>query len=69
MLKDVDAGIVWQGYNPAVLDTSKLKANNKPFFFGGSQIPFELGIKGNTPVPLVSKSKVKTRVIKKLPKL
>ena len=39
-VKDVDGGLVWQGYNPSVLNhtTPKNTYVSKPFFFGGANI-------------------------------
>jgi hypothetical protein len=54
---DVDGGLTFQGYNPRIL-TGRLPAREKPFFFGGSQIPSSLGL---------SKSEITTKVSKKLP--
>jgi hypothetical protein len=54
---DVDGGLIFQGYNPRIL-TGRLPAQEKPFFFGGSQIPSSLGL---------TKSGMTTRLVKKLP--
>jgi hypothetical protein len=54
---DVDGGLNFQGYNPRIL-TGRLPAQEKPFYFGGSQVPSSLGL---------SKSGMSMRVVKKLP--
>lgn len=35
---DVDGGLVWQGFNPHIFGT-KISSQEKPFYFGGSQVP------------------------------
>lgn len=45
---DVDQGIIWQGYNPDVLKGARAlpkdQTATKPFYFGGSEVPTDLGI-------------------------
>lgn len=45
---DVDSGMIWQGYNPEVFKGTKAlpidKTATNPFYFGGSQVPADLGI-------------------------
>ena len=67
---DVDGSMIWQNYNPRII-TGKLPIeSNRPFYFGGSQVPSALGL---TPMEysgtgfLNSANKIKTRVVKKLP--
>lgn len=66
---DVDAGLVWQGYNPSIL-TERTPRESKPFYFGGSQVPTAnyLGPMNSLPQP-PRVSKKRTSVIKKLPSL
>ena len=45
-VKDVDGGLVWDGYNPRLF-TDKLPKEQyvaKPFYFGGSQVPESIGL-------------------------
>ena len=45
-VKDVDGGLVWQGYDPRLF-TGRLPQDqyvSKPFYFGGSQVPTDLGM-------------------------
>ena len=39
-IKDIDGGLVFQGYNPSVLNhtTPKDQYVSKPFYFGGSNV-------------------------------
>lgn len=69
-LKDIDGGLVWQGYNPHILSGRLPKEQYvaKPFYFGGSNIPTDLGL----PKSSYSGSGMKvstTQVVKKLPHL
>jgi hypothetical protein len=48
-IKDPDGGLVFQGYDPRVL-TGRLPVDQtatNPFYFGGSQVPHDLGISGS----------------------
>jgi hypothetical protein len=45
-VKDVDGGLIWNNYNPRMFG-DKIPADKyveKPFFFGGSQVPYQLGL-------------------------
>lgn len=69
-VKDVDGGLVWQGYNPSIL-TERTPAQEKPFYFGGSQTPTSnyLGPMNSLPQPRLFVDKPRTSVVKKLPSL
>lgn len=71
-VKDVDGGLVWQGYDPRLF-TGKLpqdKYVEKPFYFGGSQVPTDLGLPKNSYSGTgMSCSQCKMRAIKKLPNI
>lgn len=42
-IKDVDAGLVWTGYQPTPFKTPKhFKQPEKPFYQGGSEVPINL---------------------------
>ena len=45
-VKDVDGGIIWRGYNPRILSERLPKEQyvSKPFYFGGSNVPTDLGL-------------------------
>ena len=45
---DIDGGLTFQGYNPKIL-TGRLPKQEKPFYFGGNNVPFDLALK-NQPV-------------------
>jgi hypothetical protein len=69
-VKDVDGGMVWQGYNPATFGYKQ--PHEKPFYFGGSQVPLEVGMKGSgmaAPIPSVVAQPKRSvlRQVKKLP--
>lgn len=67
-VKDVDGGLVWQGYNPSVL-TNKTPKQEKQFYFGGSQVPTaDLSLPLNS-LPQPKYHKTKMSVVKKLPSL
>lgn len=55
---DVDGGLTFQGYNPGVFKSVKALPKDQtatfPFYFGGSEVPMDLGI-----------SKQKTQELKK----
>jgi hypothetical protein len=45
-VKDIDGGLVWQNYNPRMFG-DRLPADkyvSLPFYFGGSNIPTDLGL-------------------------
>ena len=69
-VKDVDGGLIWQGYAPRLF-TGKLPQEqyvSKPFYFGGSQVPSELGL----PKSAYSGTGMKSyalRGVKKLPSI
>lgn len=45
-VKDVDGGLNWRGYDPRLF-TGRLPHDqyvSKPFYFGGSQVPTNLGM-------------------------
>lgn len=70
-IKDVDGGLVWQGYNPSVI-TERTPAQEKPFYFGGSQTPTSnyLGPMNSLPQPSIpTVARKRTSVVKKLPSL
>lgn len=48
-VKDPDGGLIFQGFDPRVI-TGKLPVDqyvSKPFYFGGSEVPTDLGISGS----------------------
>ncbi len=66
-VKDVDGGMVWQGYNPATFGYKQ--PHERPFYFGGSQVPLEVGMKGSgmsAPIPVRPRRDI-LRQVKKLP--
>lgn len=66
-LKDVDGGLNFQFYNPHMF-TGRLpreQSVSKPFYFGGSQVPTELGLSPSSSGK-VSRD-IKTKSVKKLP--
>ena len=71
-VKDVDGGLVWDGYSPRIF-TGRLPKEqyvSKPFFFGGSQVPTDLGLspRSYSGTGMTCPS-CKTRVVKKLPSI
>lgn len=69
-IKDVDGGIIWQGYNPHILSGQMPKEQyiSKPFYFGGSNIPTDLGLTKSSYSGSGIKN-IRTQVVKKLPLL
>lgn len=68
-VKDVDGGIIWQGYNPATFGYKQ--PQEKPFYFGGSQVPIGIdpvtaGGSLEIPVPVRPRRDI-LRQVKKLP--
>lgn len=71
-VKDVDGGLVWQQYNPHLF-TGKLPQDQyveKPFFFGASQVPTNLGMSPSSysGSGMMSKKPI-VRSVKKLPSM
>jgi hypothetical protein len=65
-VKDVDGGLVWQGYNPSMFGYKQFQS--KPFYFGGSKVPIEIGMKGSgISIPVIPKRDIRQRQVKKLP--
>jgi hypothetical protein len=71
-VKDVDAGLIWQNYNPRMF-RDRLPADqsvSKPFFFGGSQIPTDLGLsKSQYSGSGMTCSACRLKSVKKLPNI
>jgi hypothetical protein len=67
---DPDGYMIWQHYNPRIITGRLPPKSDKPFYFGGSQVPSSLGLNpmeySGTGL-LDSVNKIKTRVVKKLP--
>lgn len=66
-LKDVDGGLVWQGYNPRLFN-DRLPKEARPFYFGGSQVPIELG-KTTSGSGFALSYRPKTKKVMKLPSM
>lgn len=71
-VKDVDGGLVWQNYNPRMFG-DRLPVDKyveKPFYFGGSNIPTELGMsKSQYSGSGMTCSACRLRSVKKLPSI
>ena len=70
---DVDGGLVWNGYSPRLF-TGRLPKEqyaSLPFYFGGSNVPTDLGLKRNeySGSGMCSKCKLTTKQIRKLPNI
>jgi hypothetical protein len=73
-VKDPDGGLTFQGYDPRLF-TGKLPVDQtatKPFYFGGSEVPTDLGIHGSgmrqqTPIGAKSTNPLITSRVHKLP--
>ena len=68
-IKDVDGGLVWNNYNPSIFG-QKMPHTEKKFYFGGSQVPTELGLtKQQYDGTGMSKCACRLKSVKKLPHL
>lgn len=71
-VKDIDGGLPWNGYNPRLF-SGKLPDEqyvSKPFYFGGSQVPSELGLsKSEYSGTGVTKCSCRLRKLRKLPNI
>lgn len=45
-VRDPDSGLVWNGYSPRMFNDRLPKEQyvSRPFYFGGSQVPVDLGV-------------------------
>lgn len=72
-IKDVDGGLVWQGYSPSLFEHRTLPKEqmaSNPFYFGGSQVPVGLNAPqlSSTHGSTIARAKNPTRrVVKLLP--
>ena len=71
-VKDVDGGLVWQGYDPRLF-SGRLPQDqyvSRPFYFGGSQVPTDLGMSQSSysGSGMMSKGHI-LRNVKKLPSM
>ena len=71
-VKDVDYGLIWQGYNPRLF-TGRLPQEqyvSRPFYFGGSQVPTDLGMPPSSYSGSgMMSTNAKLRSVKKLPSM
>ena len=70
-VRDVDSGMIWQGYNPSIITHQQAPEPYK-FYFGGSQVPtadlgIEVGRIGMRKPVVPRVRKTMTGVIRKLP--
>lgn len=75
-VRDTDGGLVWNNYTPRLFNDRLPKEQyvSKPFYFGGSQVPVDLGLpkmssQGGAIAGAGMLQKPITRGIKKLPSM
>ena len=75
-VKDTDGGLVWNNYSPRLFNDRLPKEQyvSKPFYFGGSQVPVDLGApqlssQGGALAGAGMPKQTITRGIKKLPSI
>lgn len=71
-IKDIDGGLVWQGYNPRLFNDKLPQEQyvSKPFYFGQSQVPTSLGLsKSQYSGTGITKCSCRLKKLRKLPNI